>query len=264
MTSREPDGRNASRNRFRFRRASRMSVRIYQIYYDDAQRPSLDPAFMPYDNRANPRPEWREYHVFRTAWLAGLCRDGDVTGFLSWKFGLKTGLRGRQFIRFIRRHPGYDAYFAHPFRVEPRAFTNIWQQAEIHHPGIVGLSQRIFDAVGIDVDLAALDQPPDQVLFCNYWAGTWGFWNGFMAFCEPVYHHILRGLVDTDRDLIWSRADREIDAPYVPFIMERLFSTYLAITPGVRALGLDVARATRHPWYRRLLPRSFARRRSGG
>jgi hypothetical protein len=53
-----------------------MAVCIHQIYYDDAQRPALDPAFLPYDNRANPRPEWREYHVFRTEWLAGRCRAG--------------------------------------------------------------------------------------------------------------------------------------------------------------------------------------------
>lgn len=230
-----------------------MAVYIHQIYYDAAQRPSLDPSFIPYDNRANPHPEWREYHVFRTAWGAGLCREGDVTGFVSWKFGAKTGLRGKQFIRFITKTPGYDAYFAHPFRVEPQAFTNIWQQAEIHHPGILGLTQRILDAVGIAVDLAALEQPREQVLFCNYWAGTRRFWDGFMGFCEPIHYHILHGLDEADRELLWSRADQKIDACYVPFIMERLFSTYLAHNPDVRARGLDVARATRPPWHRRLV-----------
>jgi hypothetical protein len=234
-----------------------MAIRIHQIFYDDSQRPSLDPAFLPYDNRANPNPAWREYHVFRTAWRAGACEDEDVTGFLSWKFTAKT-------VRFIKRNPGHDVYFAHPYRVEPQAFTNIWRQAETHHPGILGLSQRIFDAVGVDVDLATLDQPREQVLFCNYWAGTGRFWKAYMAFCEPVYRHILEGLDDADRRLVWSRADREIDAPYVPFIMERLFSTYLALTPGVRAIGLDVARATRRPWYRRfeqMLRRSVTRSR---
>lgn len=232
-----------------------MAVRIHQIYYEDGQWPSLDPAFIPYDNRTNSHPEWREYHVFRTAWRDGQCIDGDVTGFMSWKFGAKTGLRGRQFVRFIDRNPGYDAYFAHPFRVEPQPFQNIWHQAELHHPGILGLTQRIFDAVGIEVALASLDQPREQVLFCNYWAGTRRFWDAYMAFCEPVYHHILGGLTAEDARLIWSRADREIDAPYVPFIMERLFSTLLAVTPSMRALGLDVARATRRPWHRRVLRR---------
>ncbi len=232
-----------------------MPVRIHQIFYDDAQRPSLDPAFIPYDNRANASPEWREYHVFRKEWHAGRISERDVTGFVSWKFGAKTGLRGRIFTKFITRHPGYDVYFAHPYRVEPQSFTNIWQQAERHHPGILGLTQRIFDTVGVNVHLAALEQPREQVLFCNYWAGTWRFWDAYMALCEPVYRHIREGLDESDRRLVWSRADREIDAPYVPFIMERLFSTLLAIHPGIRSRGLDVARATRRPWYRRLIPR---------
>ena len=238
-----------------------MAVRIHQIYFDDAQRAALEPAFIPYDNRANPRPEWREYHVFRTEWLAGRCGVGDVTGYLSWKFGAKTGLAGRAFVEFIERNPGHDLYFVHPHRVEPRPFAGIWQQAEVHHPGITGLAQRILDAVGITVDLATLEQPREQILFCNYWAGTRRFWDAYMAFCEPVYRQIMEGLDPADRALIWSRADREIDAPYVPFIMERLVSTFLALQPGIRYLGLDLEsqlRAARRPWWRRLLGRRRA------
>jgi len=232
-----------------------MAVCIHQIYYDDAQRAALDPAFLPYDNRENPRPEWREYHVFRTEWLAGRCRAGDVTGFLSWKFGAKTGIAGRAFVEFVERHPGHDVYFVNPHRVEPRPFTGIWQQAEVHHPGIIGLSQRIFDQLGVAVDLATLEQPREQVLFCNYWAGTRRFWDEYMAFCEPVHRQILSGLDAADRAFAWSRADREIDAPYVPFIMERLFSTFLAMRPDLRSRGLDLERqlrANRPPWWRRL------------
>jgi hypothetical protein len=232
-----------------------MAVRIHQIYYADDQRAVLDPAFIPYDNRANLCPEWREYHVFRTEWLAGRCGVGDVTGFLSWKFGAKTGISGRWFVEFIERNPAADVWFVHPHRVEPRPFTSIWQQAEVHHPGIIGLTQRILDAVGVAVDLASLEQPREQILFCNYWAGTRRFWDEYMAFCEPVYRHILEGLAPADRPLAWSRADREIDAPYVPFIMERLFSTLLALRPGIRFLGLPVAAgcSARRPWWRRII-----------
>jgi hypothetical protein len=235
-----------------------MAVRIHQIFYDAAQRGALDPAFIPYDNRANLRPEWREYHVFRTAWLAGRCQDGDVTGFLSWKFGAKTGIAGRAFLEFIERNPGHDVWFVHPHGVEPRPFTNIWRQAEVHHPGIIGLAQRIMAEVGVGVELATLEQPRKQVLFCNYWAGTRRFWDEYMAFCEPIHHHILEGLGESDRRLAWSRADREIDAPYVPFIMERLFSTLLALRPKIRFLGVDAAAlagADRRPWWRRAAPR---------
>ena len=230
-----------------------MAIRIHQIYYADSQRRALDPAFIPFDNRANPRPAWREYHVFRTALLAGRCREGDVTGFLSWKFGVKTRVSGSVFADFVACQPDVDVSFVNPCRIEPRPFTNIWQQAEVHHPGILGLTQRIFTAVGIDVDLARLEQPREQVLFCNYWAGTHGFWQTYMAFCEPIYHHIETGLDEADQQLIWSRADREIDSPYVPFIMERLFSTLLALRPDIRYQSLDAETHAVRGWRRRLL-----------
>lgn len=229
-----------------------MAIRIHQIFYADGQQRSLDPAFIPYDNRANPRPEWREYHVFRTEWLAGRCRAGDVTGFVSWKFGAKTRVPGRRFTDFIARHPNADVYCVNPGRIEPRPFTNIWRQAEVHHPGILGLAQRAFDAVGVGVDLAALEHPREQVLFCNYWAGTARFWETYMAFCEPIYRHILTGLDETDHRLIWSRADLAIDSPYAPFIMERLFSTLLALRPEIRLAALDAERHAVRGWRRRL------------
>lgn len=242
-----------------------MAIRIHQIFYADDQRAALDPAFIPYDNRANPRPEWREYHIFRTEWLAGRCGQADVTGFLSWKFGTKTGISGRAFVEFIERNPGHDVYFVHPHRVEPRPFATIWRQAEVHHPGIIALAQRIFAGAGVAIDLATLEQPREQVLFCNYWAGTAWFWDAYMAFCEPVHRQIMEGLDPADRALVWSRADRQIDAPYVPFIMERLFSTFLALRPETRFLGLDLERllrSTRRPWWRRLSRRLGGRRPS--
>ena len=243
-----------------------MATRIHQIFYDAAQRPALDEAFIPYDNTANPEPGWREYHVFRTAWLSGECRHGDVTGFVSWKFTAKTGVTGRAFVEFIERNPGHDVYFINPHRVEPRPFTNIWRQAEVHHPGIVGLARRILAAVGEPLDLEAIDQPREQILFCNYWAGTRRFWDTYMGLAEAVRSHVIEGLDDADRRLAWSRADREIDAPYVPFIMERLFSTLLAIRPGIRFRAWDHAAAERRrlPWYRRLSCRRPCRTRPPG
>lgn len=242
-------------------RAAGMAIRVHQIFYDPAQRSVLDPAFIPYDNTANPRPEWREYHVFRSAWLAGMCEGDDIVGFLSWKFTAKTGVTGRQFIEFISTNDGYDVYLVNPHRIEPRPFANIWQQAEVHHPGIIELAQGIFDAVGLNVDLVHLEQPRDQVLFCNYWAGTRCFWKEYMDLAERVRRHVLTGLDPATRRLAWSRADREIDAPYVPFIMERLFSTLLAVRPGIRYRSWKAGRSTgvRIPWYRRQL-QFFGRR----
>ena len=141
-----------------------MKIAIHQIYYDDSQWRAIDPAFQPYDNRANPDPVWREYHVFRTEYLADNVREGEVTGYLSWKFGMKTRVRGRDFVDFIKRHPGRDVWFLNPHGIEPRRFRNVWLQGEHHHPGILRLARRVFRHVGINCDPESLEQPESQVL----------------------------------------------------------------------------------------------------
>lgn len=228
-----------------------MHVAIHQIFYDDAQRPALDPAFTPYDNRANPDPTWREYHVFRTEYLAGHVRHDAITGYVSWKFGMKTRVRGTAFVDFIGRHPGRDAWFLNPFGIEPGAFPNVWLQGEHHHPGILGLARRVFERAGIDCDPASLEQPKSMELYCNYWAGTRRFWDAYIAFCEPVRDVLLHGLDESDRRLLHSRADRTIDACFIPFIMERLFTTLLALRRDLSFAGWDGggARRPRRRWF---------------
>lgn len=234
-----------------------MAIRIHQIYYDDRQQAGLDPAFIPYDNRANARPDWREYHVFRSAYRAGLCAAGDVTGFVSWKFRSKTRLSGARFIDLIRRHPGSDVYFVNPDRIERGRWRSVWEQGEFHHPGILGLAQRIFSTVGVAIDLARFEQPPEHVAYCNYWAGGGKFWDAYMAFCEPVHECIEHGLSAADRDLIHRRADRTIDACFIPFIMERLFSTLLTLRPDLHGRGWNATQLGWAPgrWWRRIVRR---------
>ena len=221
-----------------------VDIRIYQIHYRADQRTGLDPAFIPFDNTANLRPEWREYHVFREAHRAGLCAGDAIVGFVSWKFGLKTHVSGRDFVRFIARHPGHDVYFLNP-RVERGRFANVWLQGEHHHPGIIGLAEEALRAAGTPMRLAELAHPPGMTLFCNFWAGTSRFWDRYMAFCEPVFAAIERGLPTDTMARLDARADRRIDACFRPFIMERLFTTLLAVDASIRW--------RRHPGRRRWL-----------
>lgn len=228
-------------------------VAIHQIYYDDSQRPALDRAFVPYDNRSNPDPTWREYHVFRSEYLRGCIPAEGVTGYVSWKFGRKTGATGAAFRDFIRRHPGHDVYCISPPGIEPLSFRNVWLQGEHHHPGIIRLARTVFQRVGIECDPETVHMPTGRVLYCNYWAGSRRFWDRYMAFCEPVRDCLLHGLDDADRRLLHSRADRLIDACYIPFIMERLFSTLLAVAADISCASWDAARDAppRRGWFRR-------------
>ena len=40
------------------------NMKIFQLYYKPEQVANLDPAFVPYDNTANPKPELREWYIW--------------------------------------------------------------------------------------------------------------------------------------------------------------------------------------------------------
>ena len=210
-----------------------MTPQIYQIFYLDYQKSSLEKDFIPYDNRANPRPEWCEYFVFRENFNKGICSTGHPTGFISWKFNQKTGLHGTDFHQFIRENSGADVYFINPFVDEAAFYQNLWLQGERNHPGLIELSQHIFDRVGYKIDLKSLVMPFEKSLYCNYFVGNTKFWKSFMEFCEPIYDEIENNLDPESKKFLSQRADQTIKADYRPFIFERLFSTFLCLHPEI-------------------------------
>lgn len=225
-----------------------MDVRIHQIYYRYEQTTLLDPAFIPYDNTVNERPDWREYHVFRQEFFRGACQSDAVTGYVSWKFGAKTKTKGTHFHRFILSNPGHDVYFVNPPQLVQEDFTNVWLQGEHHHPGLIEITEAVLRQAGRRLSLATLAHPPEATLFCNYWAGTNAFWKQYIAFCEPVYQAIEHTIDSKLRCRIDSRADKVIDACYRPFIMERLFTTLITLNASIRWLRFTPA----HSLWRRV------------
>lgn len=211
---------------------------VNQIYYARSQRSKLEPSFIPYFNKENLHPEWREYHVFRTEYNQGSCAHG-LTGFVSWKFGDKTGVSGTRFCEWIQTNPGYDVYFVNPFPHELR-FKSVWEQGDACHPGITSIAQSLFDRVRYQTDLASLVMDETTTAYSNFWVGTPVFWRKYMEFCEPLYHLIMYGVSEEERRRLFSRADRIIDSSYVPFIFERLFSTLLTTQSDIASLRMPL------------------------
>jgi hypothetical protein len=216
---------------------------IYQIYYLENQLSKLVKEFIPYDNCANPDPRWREYYVFRNAYLNKSYLNAAYTGYFSWKFQEKTQLSGEEFNSFVRRNPGYDVYFVNPFPDQAAIYKNVWLQGDRCHPGILPFVEKMFRSLSYEISPRELVQPYQVGAFCNYWVGNARFWKEFIEFCEPAYQYIETRLDPEDAKFIHSRADRSIQAPYIPFIMERFFTTFL-LTKGksLKYLGFDYNR----------------------
>lgn len=63
------------------------NLHIHQIFYSDDTRRTLDPGFIPLDNLANERPDWREYwpiRKFLSFDITGLLTDSRNTMFCNY------------------------------------------------------------------------------------------------------------------------------------------------------------------------------------
>lgn len=208
---------------------------IYQIHYKPELRRFLDPAFIPYENFGNERPEWREFHVFRKEWLAGTMDRHAYTGFFSWKFRQKARIEGQALLDFARANPGADCYFINPFPDKIARFPSVWHQGEHSHPGLIEAAEAIFRKVGYRPRLADAVHTSDVICCCNFWFATPAFWKAYMGFCLPVYDYIENEAAEQEKAILWASADRVSKAPLVPFIFERLFTEFLMTESGFDA-----------------------------
>jgi len=211
-----------------------MKIRIRQIYFSAEQKPMLCKKFEPYDNSLFPESShWYEYGVIRNSFKEKYHDTADFTGIFSWRFKQKTGILGKDFINFIKDNPKYDVYFINPFPGEELIYPNIWLQGEKSHPGLLEIGNQIFRKLGENIQLEEIIFSRANIAYSNYWVGNANFWKKYMTFTLPIAK-----LIETDAEIrskIFNRAKYHYDAPYLPFIMERLFSTFLVLNKNIRS-----------------------------
>lgn len=213
-------------------------MNIYQIYYDDSQLVNLEPEFIPFNNEGKAYPFNYEYAVFFELFQKNDWQKSDHCGALSWKFRSKTGLSGKELIQRINEAPEYDVYVINPFP-ELLVYSSVWEQGDDFHPQLRNLSKLLLQEVGYDPAMLDLPTAPRNLCYCNYWVANKNFWDAYIAFLTPIWKYIL----ENDNSLVRAlrqNADPLIQAPYLPFIFERLFSTFLS-TSSFRVLSLPVA-----------------------
>lgn len=207
-------------------------VQIFEPIYATGQE-LVEPAFTALRTK-NDRAPWREFAIFVDIYRAGLHRGPGLTGVFSPKFQLKTGISGKQFVDFIEENPGGDVYIANPGPASAFINFNIWENGEMFHPGIVGASQALLDAAGIGWDLS--DQPRhgiDVLLYCNFWVGTEAFWDDYVGrVLLPIAKFLEREPEHPASRGIFQDTKHTSAAPYLPFMIERMFTTYLKLHPS--------------------------------
>ncbi len=211
-------------------------VCIYQTVLREAST-EIEPGFTPFDNSRNERPEWHEFWVFRQIFQQQLHLDATYTGNVSGKFRQKARITGEEFLTFILKNPGYDVYFVDPYSYNADMYRNVWYQGEIWHPGLMKIAQQVINNAGIRVDLAKLVNTQETSAYCNYWAGNALFWQEYMNFANPVFTYIEEQATAEEREILCQSVYKSRSGVnFKPFIIERLFSTLLALRPDLKAL----------------------------
>jgi hypothetical protein len=215
-------------------------VVVYEPLYAPGQRLS-EPAFVPFST-ANDRPEWREFAIMLEMYRRGVHRNGGLTGLFSPKFGAKSGITGETFIEFAQSQATANVVMVDAQPQQAFMAYNVWQNGEIVHPGLLPRSQALLEAVGIDWQLAAQARHGPEILcYSNFWVADEAFWDSYVGgILLPIGQFIeahpdapvVRAIMEPTRHLT--------PALFLPFMTERLFTTYLALHPGWQAVPLQL------------------------
>lgn len=220
-------------------------VTLFQIYYDDATKRALDPAFTPLDNRANERPDWAEYWPIRRTLAHEHFADDELVGFFSPRFGAKTGLTGQQVLEAIQTHDA-EVYSFSPYFEHGVLFQNPFYQGESHHPGLGSTTQQLLPSLGIRADLGTLVCDQTTTIFSNYFVAPGALWRAWSAMAARVFDICEAGRLPVARRLTASATHRGASTYQMKvFVVERLITLLLEATGRSAAWLVDPRQAPR-------------------
>lgn len=208
-------------------------MKIFQIYYDPAQIPLLDPGFTAYDNTSNLRPELCEWYVWDKEHENIVAQELDHWGFVSWRYKEKMFLTGKQTTDYITANPGYDVYLFNPFLVNEALFANPWEQGDIYHPNLSQIADSFMAKSGYkDINVRELVIDRRHTVFATYVVGNREFWDGYMAFSRRIFTEAASDAefhkqVFAPGSALYAH-DKSL--PMFTFLNERLISTYLELS----------------------------------
>ena len=229
---------------------------IYECLYAKDQALS-DPFLTPLPI-ANEHPEWRELQAFLEIYRRGDWRQHDFTGMFSPKFALKTHIGVDRFLGFVAENADADVCLINPFPQISYWSYNVWMQGEHAHPGLGTATQAVLDAVGIPWQLREVPRHgPGLLAYGNFWVARPAFWQAYVGeVLQPIADFLLREPSHQAALGILSATRHTDAAPFLPFMIERLLSTYLSLNAQWRVaaypLQSDVQRYCQNAFERLL------------
>ncbi len=206
---------------------------IYEPLYREGQE-LTEFAFKPLVLADNSQSAWREFRILVDFYRSGRHRN-QRTGIFSPKFGMKTKVPAERFIEFCDSNASSDVCLINPFPQIAYYSYNVWMQGEINHPGLTERAQALLNECGIKWDLATIPRHSPRVLaYSNFWVGSEAFWERYVGgVLDRIALHIERNPDSAAVVAIMGDTWHTDVAPFLPFIIERLFSTFLSLESSV-------------------------------
>jgi len=215
---------------------SKKSIGIYEPIYLKSQTLSSELA-IPYVHTRNKEFScWREFRIQVDMYRSRLFEAHCLTGLFSPKFYLKTKVPIEEFIKFCTDNCDSDVIFINPFPQLSYLSFNIWMQAEACHPGIVNVSKGLLLDAGVDLEIKTTERHNNRILaYSNFWCGNTRFWDSYVGTVLNPLATFIESNPDASSVTAAMKDTFHTDStPYLPFITERLFTTFLAQRDDLR------------------------------
>lgn len=200
------------------------AVFLHTIIYSPESRNQLEPGYILLDNTKNNRSDWREYWPIRNFLLNTQLDETAYYGFFSPKFSSKTGLSHAAVLAFMGDKSA-DVYTFSPQPDMGAFFLNVFEQNELFDPGFKAISQELFNALGLDVNIDALIMDSRHIVFSNYIVANKKFWLVWLDLCEKVFSYCES--IDSELARKLNEETSYQGVPRKVFLIERIASILL-------------------------------------
>jgi hypothetical protein len=219
------------------------AVKIFQICYSEATLANVPAGMMALDNRANQRPDWREYWPIRQYLLNHTLEDNTLYGFLAPRFGEKTGLSVADIHDFLnRKYTGQSVVTFSPFWDLGAFFINVIEQGDFFHDGLRDATMHFVKAAGFNPQVMEAVMHSGNTVYCNYFLADKNFWMKWLACGELLFAMSEASRTEEACPLNAQTRYGEAQVPRKVFVMERLVSMLIAMNPDTQTLAYNTYR----------------------
>lgn len=219
-----------------------MNVKLYQILYSTEQKQHLSTSTAWYDNSNATNQPCLENHVIAELLTSGDHNGADYIGVLSWAFERKRALRIDSVLPLIDGTADVFAFDHH--HTQP----NVWRKAETWHKGIISAAREAFFECGMQEVAVSFDKVITPNIYSNAFVARSSVYEDYVTTWLVPFMTALERLQSAQAEcksytamkqkqgVTADHLQRVTGYPYytlMPFICERLFSTYLAFNKNL-------------------------------